>query len=129
MFNPVSSSRARAQRALVWQLAATLAVALAWLAVPGWRERAALAALAGGAVIVLSGWLSMQVALGGGIAGAGGALGRVMAAMLLKWAGVMLGLLMIVGAFHLHPLPILTAVVANVLAYIAANAFPYKVSK
>lgn len=99
-------------------------VALAWLAVPAGGTRAAQAAFAGGTIMVLSGWLALVVALGGGIGGASAAMGRLLAGLVLKWGVVALGLLAVVGVFRLPPLPVVTAVVATVLAYIAANAVP-----
>lgn len=130
MFNPVSTSRVRAVRALTWQGCATLAVALLWWVIPGGGVKSAAAALAGGGLMVFVGWIAMLVALGGGIvSGANNALARVVIATLLKWGVVALGLLVIFGILKWPPLPVLSAVILMVFVYIVANAIPDKVSK
>lgn len=124
MSHLASTSRSRAQRALVWQGVAIVLVALACWVLPSGGARAGLAALAAGTVLVLAGWLSLLVALGGGVVGSTGAVSRLLAGLLLKWGVTALGLLAVVGVFRMPPLPVLIAVVATVLAYIAANAIP-----
>ncbi|QYR52909.1 hypothetical protein [Lysobacter soyae] len=92
--------------------------------------KSAVAALAGGGLMVFGGLIAMLLALGGGIvSGAHGALGRVVIATLLKWAVVALGLLVVFGMLKWPPLPVLSAVILTVFAYIVANAIPDKVSK
>ena len=130
MFNPVSTSRVRAVRALTWQGCATLAVALLWWVLPAGGVRSAVAALAGGGLMVFGGWVAMLLALGGGIvSGAQMALGRVVIATLLKWGVVAIGLLVLIGILKWPPLPVLSAVILTVFAYIVANAIPDKVCK
>lgn len=119
MLNSVAAGRRQAGRAIAWQVAATLLVALAWL----WQGlHASVAALAGGGTVVLAGWLSARIALGGGIDAAAPALARLVAAMLAKWLVLLAALVVGVLAFGLPPLPMLVAAVVVLLAQVVSLA-------
>lgn len=98
-----------------WHAAVALAT-LPWLLRgPSW----ALAALAAGLAVVAGTWLSGRIALGGGVQSSGGALARLLAGMMLKWV-VVIGVLAIGAASGLAPLPMLTGVIAALVAQMVA---------
>ncbi|MBX3727511.1 MAG: ATP synthase subunit I [Xanthomonadales bacterium] len=98
-----------------WHVAVALA-ALPWLLRgPTW----ALAAVVGGLAVVAGAWLSGRIALGGGVQSSGGALGRLLAGMMLKWV-VVIGALALGMASGLSPLPVLTGVIAALVAQMLA---------
>lgn len=119
MLNSVAAGRRQARRAIVWQAAATLLVALPclWL---GWRWTAA--ALVGGAAVALAGWVAARISLGGGVSGAGSAVARLFAGMLAKWLVLVVMLVAGVLAFGLPPLPMLLAALAVLVAQMLALA-------
>ncbi|MCK9490242.1 MAG: hypothetical protein M0Q42_12785 [Xanthomonadales bacterium] len=96
-----------------WVLAV---LALLWL-IKGMAWSAA--ALAGGLVVVLAGWLSGQVALAGGVQSSTAALSRLLAGMMLKWVVVIAGLVATAAA-GLPLLPMLTGVIAALLTQMLA---------
>jgi hypothetical protein len=119
VLNSVAAGRRQAGRAIAWQAAAAALVALACL----WRDAAwAGAALYGGGAVILAGWISARIALGGGIDAAVPALARLVAGLLAKW--LVLVVLLVLGAATagLHPLPMLAAAVAVLAAQVAALA-------
>lgn len=86
--------------------------ALPWLA-KGWLW--ALAGLVGGLVVVAGSWLLGRMALAGGVQSSVNVLSRLLAGMVFKWVVVITGL--VAGAaFGLPPLPMLTGVVAALIA-------------
>lgn len=91
-------------------------LALPWL-VKGAAWSAA--AFCGGLVVVLGGWLSGRIALGGGVQSSAAALSRLLAGMMLKWVVVIAGLAAAAGA-GLPPLPMLAGVVAALLTHMLA---------
>lgn len=119
MLNSVAAGRRLAQRAIIWQAAVTVLLAVVFLIrdVPS-----ALAALAGGGSVMLGFWISTRVALGGGVAPAGAALGRLVAGMLLKWLLILLVIAVVMGVFRLPGLPLLVGIAASVLASVPANS-------
>ena len=119
MLNSVAAGRRQAGRAIAWQVAATLLVALACL----WQgPRWSVAALVGGGAVVLAGWFSARIALGGGVAAAAPALARLVAGVLAKWLVLVAALVLGVVAFGLPPLPMLAAAVVVLAAQVAALA-------
>ncbi len=118
MLNSVAAGRRLAQRTLVWQAVVSVLVALAFLpkGMP-WG----LAALAGGLALLLGGWLSTRIALGGGVAPAATALGRLLAGVLVKWLVVAVVLTLALGVFRWPALPVLAGVAAAVLANVLAH--------
>lgn len=117
MLNSVASGRRLAQRAIIWQVAVTVALSAAFLfkGMP-W----AVAAMVGGSSVVLGVWISTWVALGGKVGPAGAAMGRLLAGMMLKWLLISLVIAVAMGVFRLPALPILAGVVVSVLASVPA---------
>ena len=119
MLNSAATGRRLALRAAVYQTVIVLLVALVFLIRDGsW----ALAALVGGGAVILGGALSARLALGNRVIGAGTALGRLFAAMILKWCVVVLALALALAVFELPPLPLLGGVVVATLAYVMTNS-------
>ena len=119
MLNSVAAGRRQAGRAIAWQVGATLLVALACL----WQgAQWAVAALVGGGAVLLAGWFSARIALGGGIDAAVPALARLVAGVLAKWLVLVAGLALGVLALELPPLPMLVAAVVVLMAQLVALA-------
>lgn len=98
-----------------WHVAIVVA-SVPWLVKgPVW----ALAAVVGGLAIVAGAWLFGRIALGGGVQSSTGAVGRMLSGMLLKWVVVIGGLAAGVG-LGLPPLPLLTGVIAALMAQMLA---------
>ena len=119
MLNSVAAGRRLALRAIAYQLIAVLLAALAALVK---RTGAAWGVVAGGVTVAVAGYVSAQVALGGGVQSAGSALGRLLAGMLLKWCVVIVALAVSVAVLHLPPLPVLLGVLVSTLALVAVNS-------
>lgn len=85
VLNSAAAGRRLALRAVAYQMVAVVLVALVFL-VQGWS--ASLAALLGGASVVLGGALAANVALGGGVVPARSAFLRLLLGTGLKWAVV-----------------------------------------
>ena len=116
MFNSVAHGRQQAHKALVVQLAAVAATALALLIA---SPAHALAAALGGGALALGGWLSAWVALGGEApAAAGLALGRLVTGLVLKWVVLIAALLLGLAVWRLPP----AGLVAGVLVALVAQA-------
>lgn len=119
MLNSVAAGRRQAGRAIAWQAVATLLVALACL----WQGPAwSMAALVGGGAVVLAGWFSARVALGGGVDTAVPALARLVAGIVAKWLLLAVALVLGVLALGLPPLPMLAAAVVVLLVQVVALA-------
>ena len=97
-------------------LLAVVVLALPWL-VQGAAWSAA--AVIGGVVVVLGGWLSGQVALGGGVQSSTAALSRLLAGVMLKWVVVIAGLAAAAG-LGLPVLPMLAGVIVALLTQMLA---------
>ena len=119
MLNSVAAGRRQAGRAIAWQVGAPLLVALACLwQGPHWS----VAALVGGGAVVLAGWFSARIALGGGVDAALPALARLVAGVLAKWLVLVAALGLGVVALGLPALPMLAAAVAVLAAQVLALA-------
>jgi F0F1-type ATP synthase assembly protein I len=106
------AGRRLASRAIVWQAGATALVVLVFLV----SEAAhALAAAAGGLAIVAAhaaaAWLSYR----GGVQPAGAVLVRWFVGVLVRWAVVLVALVLCFGVWRLAPLPVLAGAVAALL--------------
>jgi ATP synthase protein I len=118
--NPLSSGRRLAARVVSVQVLVTALVALGWL-VAGWRE--AFSAAFGGALVAIATAAFAWRYFGGGIAGAGQVAARFIGATALKWLLLIGGLYLALARFALPPLPLLSAFVAGLLAYLIALKF------
>ena len=104
---------------MLLQLAVALLTGLVFLAL-GRRE--AMSAAAGALVVAMgTGLLSMSCFRG--ISGAGLALGRLLAGMLLKWIVVVGGLVVILFHYKLPPLAAVTGLVTAYAVYLLAFRF------
>ena len=104
-------------RAVALQAAATLLVAVAFLAA---GPRQALAAAAGGFALLAGNALAASVALGGGAQPASAAFARLLLGTLGKWLVAMVVVAMALGLFRLPPLPLLAGLAGGLLAYLLA---------
>jgi F0F1-type ATP synthase assembly protein I len=114
VLNSVAAGRRLALRAVGCQLAVVLLLALAFL-FRGWAP--AVAVLAGGSGVALGHALAAQVALGGGVVGAGPAFARLVLATLLKWVVAITFFAVALVVWRLAPLPMLAGLAAAVVAY------------
>ena len=114
MLNSPAAGRRLAQRMAAIQVAAVLLTALACLPI---GPRAALAAVVGGGAMALGSLLAAWGAFGGGGAGAGVALGRLLLGTAVKWVVVAGGLYLAMAVWRLPAVPALAG------AAIAAAAF------
>jgi len=119
LLNNLASGRRLALRIVLLQFAVALLVGCVFLAL-GRREAASAAA---GAVVVALGTAAMSARMFSGISGAGLALGRLLAGMLLKWVVIVGGLVMILFQFKLPPLAAITGLVAAYAVYLLAFRF------
>ena len=113
MLNSVEAGQRKALRAAALQLLVVLLVAGLFLL---WGVPQAQAAALGGVAMVLGGLLVARIALGGGIVGAGTAMMRLLAGMVLKWAVVFGVLLVGLGAWKLPPLPLVAGLLTGLVA-------------
>ena len=119
MLNSVAAGRRLALRAVVYQLAAVLLVALVFLI---WGLPQALAAAVGGLAVVAGGLASARVAFGGGVVPAGAAMLRLLVSVVLKWVVVFAVLLLGVGVCKLAPLPLMAGMLTGLIAQMLAAA-------
>lgn len=118
MLNSVTHGRRQAHKALIVQLVAVAATALALLVA---SPAHALAAALGGGALALGGWLSAWVALSGETpAAAGLALGRLVTGLVLKWAVLIAALLLGLAVWKLPPAALVTGVIVALVAQILA---------
>ena len=115
--DPIHSGRRAAMRAVALQAAATLLVAVAFLAS---GPRQALAAAAGGLAMLAGNALAASVALGGGIQPAGAAYARLLLGTMGKWLVAIVMVAVALEVFRLPPLPLLAGLAGGLLAYLLA---------
>ena len=116
MLNSAAAGRRLALRVVAMQAVATLLTAGACLTI---GPRAALAALAGGAAMTLGSLAAAWGAFGGGVAGAGVALGRLLLGTAVKWLVVATGVYLAMAVWRLPAVPALAG------AAMAAAAFMF----
>ena len=116
MLNSAAAGRRLALRVVAMQAVATLLTAGACLTI---GPRAALAAPAGGAAMTLGSLAAAWGAFGGGVAGAGVALGRLLLGTAVKWLVVATGLYLAMAVWRLPAVPALAG------AAMAAAAFMF----
>ncbi|MBA8681503.1 hypothetical protein [Stenotrophomonas tumulicola] len=119
MLNSVDAGRRLMLRAAVYPLAAVAVLALGFLLV---SPKHALGALASGLAVSAGGWVAAKMALGGGVQAAGSALGRLIIAVVAKWA-VVFGVLA-VGylVFRLPALALLAGIAVGLMFQVLALA-------
>ena len=114
MLNSVAASRSAALRAVAYQMAAVVLVALMFLPM---GLSASLAALLGGISMVLGNALAAMIALGGGVVTARSALSRLMLATGLKWLVVMTIFAIASGVWRMAPLPLIAGLAVALIAH------------
>ena len=114
VLNSAAAGRRLALRAVAYQMAAVVLVALVFL-IQG--SSAMFAALLGGASVVLGSALAANIALGGGVVPARSAFLRLLLATGLKWAVVILVFAMASGVGRMAPLPLLAGLAVALVAH------------
>jgi hypothetical protein len=118
VLNSLASGRRLALRMVMLQLATAAVIGLAFLA-QGRREAVAAAA---GAALAALGTALLSARAFAGVSGAGLALGRLLAGMVLRWIVLVGGLVLILGQFKLPPL----AAIAGLVAGYATNLLAFR---
>ena len=124
--NSAAAGRRLALRAMAYQMVAVLLVALVFL-IQG--VSAALAALLGGASVVLGSALAANVALGGGEVPARLAFFRLVLGTGIKWLVVITIFALALGVGRLPPLPLLAGLAVALIAYPLVLNFSVRVER
>ncbi len=123
MLNTVDAGWRLALRVVAVQAIATLLTVAACSAQgPG----SALSALVGGGAMTLGSLVAAWGSFGGGVAGAGMALGRLLAGLLAKWLVVIVGLFLAMAVWRLPPVPALAGAAIAAAAYVVSIKFVTK---
>lgn len=120
VLNSANAGRRLALRVVAFQAVATLATSLACL-LTGPRD--ALAALAGGGAMTLGSLAAAWGAFGGGVAGAGVALGRLLLGTAAKWLLVVVGLYLAMAVWRLPAVPVLAGAAMAAAAFLVSMKF------
>ena len=126
VLNSAAAGRRLALRAVAYQMAAVVLVALVFL-IQG--PSALLAVLLGGASVVLGSALAANVALGGGVVTARSAFMRLLLATVLKWAVVILVFALASGVGRVAPLPLLAGLAVALIAHPLVLNFSVRVER
>ena len=119
MLNSAEAGRRLMLRAAVLPLAAVAVLALIFLAM---GKAHAIAAGASGLAVVAGGWLAARVALGGGVQAAASAVGRLVAAMVLKWVLVIAVFALGITVWRFPVAPMLAGVAVGMMFQVLALA-------
>lgn len=119
MLNSVAAGRRMMLRAAVYPLVAVAVVSLIFLAISPLH---AAASAASGLAVVAGGWLSARVALGGGVQAAASAVGRLVAAMALKWVVVIAVFALGIIVWRFPVVPMLAGVAVGMMFQVLALA-------
>lgn len=119
MLNSVQAGRRMMLRAAVYPLVAVAVVSLIFLT-QGTQH--AMAAAVSGMAVVAGGWLSARVALGGGVSAAASAVGRLVAAMVLKWIAVIAVFALGIIVWRFPVVPMLAGVAVGMMFQVLALA-------
>lgn len=120
VLNSANAGWQQALRVVAFQAAATLATAAAYL-LSGSSD--ALAALSGGGAMTLGSLLAAWGTFGGGVAGAGVALGRLLLGMAVKWLVVIVGLYLAMAVWKLPAVPVLAGAAMAAAAFVVSMRF------
>ncbi|MGH8061381.1 MAG: ATP synthase subunit I [Pseudoxanthomonas sp.] len=126
MLNSAAAGRRLALRAVTYQMAAVVLVALVFL-IQG--SSAMFAALLGGASVVLGSALAANIALGGGVVAARTAFMKLLLGTGLKWAVVILIFAMASGVGRMAPLPLLAGLAVALIAHPLVLNFSVRVER
>ena len=126
VLNSAAAGRRLALRAVAYQMAAVVLVALAFLI----QDLPAMfAALLGGVSVVSGSALAANVALGGGVVPARSAFLRLLLATVLKWAVVILVFALASGVGRMAPLPLLAGLAVALIAHPLVLNFSVRVER
>ena len=117
MLNSAAAGRRLTLRVVAHQAVATLLTAVVCLMI---GPRAALAALVGGGAMTLGSLVAAWGAFGGGVAGAGAALGRLLLGTAAKWLVVAMGLYLAMAVWRLPAVPALAGAAMAAAAFMLA---------
>ena len=117
MLNSAAAGRRLTLRVVANQAVATLLTAVVCLMI---GPRAALAALVGGGAMTLGSLVAAWGAFGGGVAGAGAALGRLLLGTAAKWLVVAMGLYLAMAVWRLPAVPALAGAAMAAAAFMLA---------
>ena len=117
MLNSAAAGRRLTLRVVANQAVASLLTAVACLMI---GPRDALAALAGGGAMTLGSLVAAWGAFGGGVAGAGAALGRLLLGTAAKWLVVAMGLYLAMAVWRLPAVPALAGAAMAAAAFMLA---------
>ena len=117
MLNSAAAGRRLTLRVVANQAVATLLTAVVCLMI---GPRAALAALVGGGAMTLGSLVAAWGAFGGGVAGAGAALGRLLLGTAVKWLVVAMGLYLAMAVWRLPAVPALAGAAMAAAAFMLA---------
>ena len=120
MLNSAAEGWRQALRVVAFQAVATLLTAAACQVL---GPRSALAALVGGGAMALGSLLAAWGASGGGVAGAGTALGRLLLGTALKWIVVAGGLYLAMAVWRLPAVPALAGAAIAAAAFVVSMKF------
>lgn len=120
VLNSAKAAWRLALRAVAYQAIATLAIAAACVPL---GSPAVLAALAGGGAMTLGSLVAAWGALGGGVAGAGKVLARLLLGLAAKWLVVLAGLYLAMAVWQLPALPALGAAAIAAAAWLVSTRF------
>ena len=120
VLNSVAAGWRMALRVVAFQAVTVLATSVACLML---GPDTALAVLAGGGALVLGSLLAAWGAFGGGVAGAGVALGRLLLGMAVKWAVVLAGLYLAMAVWTLPAVPVLAGAALAAAAFVVSMRF------
>lgn len=123
MLNSAGAGWQQALRVVVIQVAVTLATAASFYFS---GTRSALAALAGGGTMALATFVAAWGAFGGGVAGAGMALGRLLLGVAMKWLIVIAGMFLAMAVWKLPAVPVLAGAALAAAAFVVSTRFVTK---
>lgn len=126
VMNSAAAGRRLALRAMAYQMAAVVLVALGFL-IQG--VTAAIAALLGGASVVLGSALAANIALGGGVVPARSAFMKLVLGTGIKWLVVMTIFALALGVGRLPPLPLLAGLAVALIVYPLVLNFSVRVER
>ena len=120
MLNSADAGWRQALRVVAFQAAAVLAASAVCILL---GQRTALAVLAGGGALTLGSLLAAWGAFGGGVAGAGVVLGRLLLGMAVKWLVVLAGLYLAMAVWGLPAVPVLAGAALAAAAMVVSMKF------
>lgn len=120
MLNSADAGWRQALRVVAFQAVTVLAASVICVLL---GQRTALAVLVGGGALTLGSLLAAWGAFGGGVAGAGMVLGRLLLGMAVKWLVVLAGLYLAMAVWKLPAVPVLAGAALAAAAMVVSMRF------